>query len=110
VDGKQAVGIVAVADLMVARIPIPRSRGSAPRSPTSETDNRPRERSAGTEPPGISIAAPQRVRCAVVGVGHIAPVAVLPGFANAENAELAALASDDPTKLRELGRRSDVPP
>jgi glucose-fructose oxidoreductase len=48
------------------------------------------------------------VRYAVVGVGHIAQVAVLPGFANAENSELTALVSDDATKLRELGRQYDV--
>jgi len=47
----------------------------------------------------------RKVRYAVVGLGHIAQVAVLPGFANArKNSSLVALVSDDRTKLRELGR------
>jgi len=46
--------------------------------------------------------AKTKVRYAVVGLGHIAQVAVLPGFANAKNSELAALVSDDDHKLREL--------
>lgn len=52
---------------------------------------------------------PTRVRYAVVGLGHIAQVAVLPAFAHArENSELAALVSDDPEKLEKLGRRYKV--
>jgi predicted dehydrogenase len=50
----------------------------------------------------------KRVRYAVVGLGHIAQVAVLPAFAHAENSELAALVSDDPEKLEKLGRRYKV--
>ena len=50
----------------------------------------------------------QRVRYAVVGLGHIAQVAVLPAFAHAQNSELAALVSDDPEKLANLGRRYKV--
>src|SRR5688572_10991324 len=49
-----------------------------------------------------------KVRYAVVGLGHIAQVAVLPAFAHAENSELAALISDDPEKLEKLGRRYKV--
>lgn len=50
-----------------------------------------------------------RVRYAVVGLGHIAQAAVLPAFQHAgENSELAALVSDDPVKLRTLGRRYGV--
>jgi glucose-fructose oxidoreductase len=50
------------------------------------------------------------VRYAVVGQGYIAQVAVLPAFRHArENSELAALVSDDPRKLRALGRRYGVP-
>ena len=53
--------------------------------------------------------APKRVRYAVVGLGHIAQVAVLPAFAHAtENSELVALVSDDPNKLEKLGRRYKV--
>jgi glucose-fructose oxidoreductase len=53
--------------------------------------------------------AQQKVRYAVVGLGHIAQVAVLPAFAHAaENSELVALFSDDPEKLEKLGRRYKV--
>jgi len=45
----------------------------------------------------------------VVGLGHIAQAAVLPAFAHASrNSELAALVSDDATKLRVLGKRYGV--
>jgi predicted dehydrogenase len=51
----------------------------------------------------------KKVRYAVVGLGHIAQVAVLPAFAHAsENSELVALVSDDPEKLEKLGRRYKV--
>ena len=47
-----------------------------------------------------------KVRYAVIGLGHIAQVAVLPAFAHARrNSELVALASDDPVKLAKLSRR-----
>jgi glucose-fructose oxidoreductase len=50
-----------------------------------------------------------KIRYAVVGLGHIAQVAVLPAFENAKrNSTLAALVSDDPTKLRELGEKYGV--
>ena len=49
------------------------------------------------------------VRYAVVGLGHIAQVAVLPAFAHARrNSKLVALVSDDPRKRRELSRRYRV--
>ncbi len=49
------------------------------------------------------------IRYAVVGLGHIAQVAVLPAFAHAaRNSRLTALVSDDPTKLRTLARRYGV--
>jgi len=51
---------------------------------------------------------PKKVRYAVIGLGHIAQVAVLPAFAHAQNSELAALVSDDPEKLEKLGRRYKV--
>src|SRR3954468_6587205 len=50
----------------------------------------------------------KKIRYAVVGLGHIAQVAVLPAFAHAQNSELAALVSDDPEKLEKLGRRHKV--
>lgn len=49
-----------------------------------------------------------RVRYAVVGLGHIAQIAVLPAFANTGNSELVALVSDDAEKLRKLGRKYNV--
>jgi predicted dehydrogenase len=46
------------------------------------------------------------VRYAVVGLGHIAQVAVLPAFAHARrNSKLVAVVSDDRTKQREIMRR-----
>jgi predicted dehydrogenase len=48
------------------------------------------------------------VRYAVVGLGYFAQAAVLPAFKKAKNAELVALVSDDPTKLRELGDQYNV--
>ena len=51
----------------------------------------------------------QKVRYAVVGLGHIAHIAVLPAFAHAnQNSTLAALVSSSRTKLKELGRRYRV--
>lgn len=47
----------------------------------------------------------EKVRYAVVGLGHIAQVAVLPAFAHAANAEVTALVSDDPAKLKALARK-----
>lgn len=51
----------------------------------------------------------KKIRYAVVGLGYIAQIAVLPAFKNASrNSELAALISDDPEKLRELSEKYDV--
>ncbi|HEY7219860.1 MAG TPA: Gfo/Idh/MocA family oxidoreductase [Candidatus Binatia bacterium] len=51
----------------------------------------------------------RQIRYAVVGLGHIAQVAVLPAFAHArKNSQLTALVSDDPQKLKALGRRYRV--
>jgi glucose-fructose oxidoreductase len=51
-----------------------------------------------------------KVRFAVVGLGHIAQVAVLPALVHAgRKAELAALVSGDEEKRRELGERYQVP-
>jgi predicted dehydrogenase len=47
----------------------------------------------------------RKVRYAVVGLGHLTQVAVLPAFARAQNSEVVALVSDDPEKLSTLGRR-----
>jgi len=53
--------------------------------------------------------AKQKVRYAVVGLGHIAQAAVLPAFKNAsKNSELTAFVSGDPVKHRTLGKRYGV--
>ena len=49
------------------------------------------------------------VRYAVVGLGHISQVAMLPAFAHARrNSRLTALVSDDPAKLKQLAARYRV--
>jgi glucose-fructose oxidoreductase len=49
---------------------------------------------------------PKIIRYAVVGLGHIAQVAVLPAFAHAKrNSILTAVVSDDATKRREIARK-----
>jgi predicted dehydrogenase len=54
--------------------------------------------------------ASRKVRYAVVGLGHISQVAVLPAFAHAaENSELVALVSSDEKKLRALAKRYRAP-
>jgi HAD superfamily hydrolase (TIGR01509 family) len=84
-----------------------------------ETGAAPGSRTRAAEPPPARAPSPRRparetapegrVRYAVVGLGWIAQAAMLPAFANAgENSELAALVSDDPRKLEELGDRYDV--
>ena len=51
----------------------------------------------------------RKIRYAVVGLGHIAQVAVLPAFAHARaNSQLTALVSDDAQKRKTLGRRYQV--
>lgn len=50
-----------------------------------------------------------KIRYALVGLGHIAQNAVLPGFMNATtNSELVALVSGDPVKLRKLAHEYDI--
>lgn len=54
-------------------------------------------------------ALSKTVRYAVVGLGHIAQIAILPAFAQAkQNSQLVALVSDDPEKLRKLSRRYGI--
>jgi predicted dehydrogenase len=47
----------------------------------------------------------RKVRYAVVGLGHIAQIAVLPAFRNAANSELFALVSGESSKLEKVGRK-----
>src|SRR5918996_3549537 len=60
--------------------------------------------------PRMSRRAPPRrkIGYAVVGLGHIAQVAVLPAFEHARNARLVALVSGDPEKRRKVGRKLGV--
>jgi predicted dehydrogenase len=51
----------------------------------------------------------RKVRYAVVGLGHIAQVAVLPAFAHAgQNSTVTALVSGDSTKLDAIGKRYGI--
>ena len=69
----------------------------------------PKRKSRGGKSKVVEIArsgGEKRVRYAVVGLGHIAQVAVLPAFAHAtENSEVTALVTDDPTKAKELSKK-----
>jgi len=47
----------------------------------------------------------RKIRYAVVGLGHIAQVAVLPAFRNAHNSKLVNIVSGEPEKLAKLGKR-----
>src|SRR5687768_13378377 len=52
----------------------------------------------------------KQIRYAVVGMGHIAQVAVLPAFAHAkQNSKLVALVSGDPAKRAGLIKKYKVP-
>ncbi len=48
------------------------------------------------------------IRYAVIGLGHIAQVAILPAFQNTKNSELTGLVSGSPEKLRKLARKYEV--
>lgn len=51
----------------------------------------------------------RKIRYGIVGLGHIAQIAVLPAFEHAkDNSKLAAFVSDDPVKLDELGKKYGV--
>jgi glucose-fructose oxidoreductase len=47
----------------------------------------------------------RKIRYAVVGLGHIAQVAVLPAFKNASNSELVAVVSGDEEKRKKLAKK-----
>ena len=51
----------------------------------------------------------KKIRYAIVGLGHIAQVAMLPAFKHAsENSELVAFVSDDQDKIKELSKKYKV--
>jgi glucose-fructose oxidoreductase len=57
----------------------------------------------------VESASARSIRYAVVGLGYIAQVAVLPAFQHAqENSELVALVSDDEAKRKQLARKYKV--
>ena len=59
--------------------------------------------------PGENGSQTHHIRYAVVGLGNIAQVAVLPGFLNATgNSRVTALVSDDPKKLKTLAKQYKV--
>ena len=47
----------------------------------------------------------RKIRYGVVGLGHIAQVAVLPAFQNSKNSELIAIVSGEPEKRQKLGKK-----
>jgi predicted dehydrogenase len=49
-----------------------------------------------------------KIPYAVVGLGHIAQVAVLPAFKSTRNSEIVALVSGDPQKRKSLGKKYRV--
>jgi predicted dehydrogenase len=72
----------------------------------SETPESPTETKTETE---RQASGRKKIRYAVVGLGYISQVAVLPGFAHAtENSELVALVSGDADKLKPLARKYKV--
>ncbi|MBD3884483.1 Gfo/Idh/MocA family oxidoreductase [Phormidium tenue FACHB-886] len=50
----------------------------------------------------------RKIRYAVVGLGWFAQASAMPSFEHAENSELVALVSDDPTKREELGKQYNI--
>lgn len=68
----------------------------------------PAQAPASTSAP-TSASTPRRIRYALVGLGNIAQVAVLPGFTQARNSELAALVSGDRKKLTALKKKHGGP-
>ena len=85
-----------------------RPRRSSDASTSTSTRGAARRSARGSRPSALARRGDD-VRFAVVGLGYFAQVAVLPAFKRAKGVELVALVSDDPAKLRELGKRYDVP-
>lgn len=74
-------------------------RPALARSPARKRKKQPKKR---------AVTAHPAVRYAVVGLGHIAQTAVLPGIVHAKGSDVVALVSDDPAKLKALARRYRV--
>ena len=64
---------------------------------------------ANPNPKRAKSGADGKIRYAVIGLGYISQVALLPAFAHAKkNSELVALVSGDPEKLKQLSRQYGV--
>ncbi len=50
-----------------------------------------------------------KIRYAIIGLGHLSQVAILPAFGHARRSELAALVSGDSAKGRVLSKKYGVP-
>src|SRR6185312_4754495 len=50
----------------------------------------------------------KKIRYAVVGLGHLAQVAILPAFKAARNSELVTIVSGDAEKREELGKKYEL--
>jgi predicted dehydrogenase len=87
------------------------ARGIVEGAETEEEVRETTESSVETKPqPEREVVATKKIRYAVVGLGYISQVAVLPGFAHAEeNSELVALVSGDADKLKSLAKKYKVP-
>ena len=52
----------------------------------------------------------KKIRYAVVGLGHITQNALLPGFQNTKNSQLAAIVTGDSAKRKEIAKAYDLDP
>jgi glucose-fructose oxidoreductase len=82
----------------------PPDSATAPSSSTPSTSQ-----AASTDTSKSKERSTRQIGYAVIGLGHIAQVAVLPGFANTRNSKVLALVSGDRKKLQTLARRYDIP-
>lgn len=85
-------------------------RDRAVRADAGRTPRRAAARGSAAKNQDSPVGGGRTIRYAVVGLGYIAQIAMLPAFAHAKsNSELVALVSGDPVKLKKLGRRYQVP-
>lgn len=52
----------------------------------------------------------KKIRYAVIGLGHIAQVAILPSFKHSAESQLVSLISEDPIKLKKIGSKYNIKP
>lgn len=79
-------------------------------SPSTPASSVPPITSPATTPAATSAApsASRKIRYALVGLGHIAQAAVLPGFKQAKNSEVTALVSGDRKKLATVKKKYGI--